>query len=229
MRGFPAIIAALPREIAGLVRGIRPESQGKQDGIFIYRLESGLAVCAGMGGERVTLAVQAALEHGAVSKLVSTGLAGGCDPAILVGTVIEPRIIVDTLSGVRFLSANSGAVGTLVTTHAVVGVKEKQRLFASYSATIVDMEAATVGRLAEAHGLPFQAIKAVSDGHDFELGSLSRFCSHKGHFRTSAFALHTALRPQIWRKTMRLGAGSQRALQALTEVLKTLCAKEMGA
>ncbi len=71
---------------------------------------------------------------------------------------------------------------------------------------MVDMEAATVARLARMRGLGFRAIKAVSDAHDFELSSLSRFASPHGHFRTGAFALHTALRPAPWRQTMQLGA-----------------------
>jgi adenosylhomocysteine nucleosidase len=87
----------------------------------------------------------------------------------------------------------------------------------------VDMEAATVARLAELHGIPFRAIKAVSDAHDFELTSLSRFATKTGHFRTGAFALHTALRPHRWHNTIQLGAGSQRALLALNKRLKEIC------
>ena len=81
------------------------------------------------------------------------------------------------------------------------------------------MEAATVARMAGTNGIPFRAVKAVSDAHDFELSSLSRFASPHGHFRTRAFALHTALRPRTWSQTMKLGSGSNRALRALTEVL----------
>ena len=171
---------------------------------------------------RVLLAVRAALSAGSVSSLVSVGLAGGCDPAREVGTVMEANTTVDAQSGARFLSG-TGA-GTLVTTHSIASVQEKQRLYASYGAAIVDMEAATVARLAQMHGLGFRAIKAVSDAHDFELSSLSRFASAHGHFRTGAFALHTALRPQTWRKTMQLGSGSQRALRNLTEALKEIVA-----
>ena len=170
---------------------------------------------------RVTLAVKAALDSGATS-LVSVGLAGGCDPGLAAGSLVEAGEVVDALSGERY--AGLPGAGTLVTTHTIASVQEKQRLFASYGASVVDMEAATVARLAGLRGLPFRAVKAVSDAHDFELASLSRFASPRGHFRTGAFALHTALRPAHWGKAMLLGAGSQKALRALTERLKEMIA-----
>ena len=219
--GVPAIIAALPREVAGLVRGLHPDAVARRVGVFTYVLPRAVVVCAGMGTVRATLAVEAAMKLGEVSMLVSAGLAGACHPEIRVGSVVEAKVVIDSLSGERF-EADCARGGTLVTSHTIANVREKERLYASYGADIVDMEAATVARLAAMRGLPFRAIKAVSDGHDFELSSLGRFASPHGHFRTRAFALHTALRPRQWRKTMQLGAASQRALANLTEALKGL-------
>ncbi len=216
------IVAALPREVAGLVARARPEPQLKRTGVYLYRLPRAVVACGGMGSVRVLLAVKAILAAAEVRMLVSTGLAGGCDPGLAVASVVQVATVVDAQSGARFTGLDG--VGTLVTTHSIASVQEKQRLFQSYGAALVDMEAATVARLAQMHGLGFRAIKAVSDAHDFELSSLSRFASPRGHFRTGAFALHTALRPHRWRQTMQLGAGSQRALRALTEQLKEIAA-----
>ena len=214
----PAIVAALPREVASLVRGVKADAELKRLGVHLYQSESRIVVCAGMGSERVTLAIAAALKTGAVSKLVSAGLAGACHSEVVVGAVLEAGTVIDLSSGARFVSG-ADCASTLATAPAIAGVREKARLHAAYGASMVDMEAATVARLAEIHGLPFRAIKGVSDAHDFELSALSRFASPHGHFRTGAFALHTALRPASWRHAMRLGAGSQRALAALANVL----------
>jgi adenosylhomocysteine nucleosidase len=70
----------------------------------------------------------------------------------------------------------------------------------------------------------FRAIKGISDGHDFELESLSRFAGPRGSFRTAAFALHTALRPQQWSRAAQLGRDSSRALTALTAALREVIA-----
>ena len=218
------IVGALPRELAGLVRTLRPEPELRRRGVYLYRMPRAVVVCAGMGTERATLAVRTALEAGATS-LLSVGLAGACDPARPTGSLLEVNTVIDALSGIRYagLSDATGA-GTLVTTHTIASVHEKHRLFASYGAAAVDMEAATVARLAGLNGIAFRALKAISDAHNFELSSLSRFASKQGHFRVGAFALHTALRPAGWRKAVQLGAGSQKALRTLTERLKEIVA-----
>lgn len=75
-----AIIAALPREIAELVRGVAADEVLRQRGIYLYRLPKAVVVAAGMGATRAELAVEAALAAGAVDLLISAGLAGACSP-----------------------------------------------------------------------------------------------------------------------------------------------------
>ena len=87
---------------------------------------------------------------------------------------------------------------------------------------MVDMEAATVAKLARARGLPFRAIKAISDEHDFELEALNHFADQRGQFRTAAFALHAAMRPALWKSTMQLGRASAEAIRALDQAVLRL-------
>jgi adenosylhomocysteine nucleosidase len=99
-------------------------------------------------------------------------------------------------------------------------VAEKARLAVKYGAVMVDMEAATVARIALEKGLGFRAIKGVSDGYEFELGGLGKFAGERGSFRTGAFAGYTALRPWTWGKAVELGRGSSRALVGLEAALR---------
>ncbi|HEV2576671.1 MAG TPA: phosphorylase [Acidobacteriaceae bacterium] len=221
-----AIIAALPREISGLVQGIPPESELRRRGIHLHRAPGAVIVAAGMGSARVTVAVEAALqEQSGVELLVSTGLAGACSPEIAAGEVVEASTVIDAKTGERFDCDTSDLRRVLVTTEAIAGVREKSRLLATYNAALVDMEAATVARLAAAKGLRFRALKGISDAHDFEMESLSRFADARGHFRTGAFALHTALRPGSWQSAMSLGRESNRALARLWSNLRSLIAE----
>jgi adenosylhomocysteine nucleosidase len=175
-----------------------------------------------MGASRVTLAFEAAVREQGIELIVSIGLAGACSPELRAGEVVEATTVVDASTGERFPCAASGAERILVTTEAIAGIREKARLHASYNAALVDMEAATVARLALARDLRFRAIKGISDAHDFEMESMSRFADARGHFRTGAFALHTALRPQSWGPAMRLGRESNRALARLWAELSEL-------
>ena len=219
-----AVIAALPREIAGLVRGVGADPELLRDGVFLYRMNGAVVVAAGMGAERAAVAVEAALSVGDVGMLISTGLAGACVAGVEAGSVMEAGAVLDAATGER-LVAGDGAGVTLVTAQAIASVAEKVRLAESFGAAMVDMEAATVGRLASARGLGFRAIKGVSDGYDFELEALTQFEGERGSFRTGAFAAYTALRPWTWGKAIELGRGSAKALAGLEAALRGVLAE----
>jgi len=214
-----AIIAALPREIASLVKGLKPHPAFTHRAVYAYELPGAVVVAAGMGTHRVTLALEAARAIAPISTVISVGLAGACTPQLRPGEVADACTIIDVRTGERYF-ASEPSPHTLVTSDSIAGIAEKARLAQAYNAALVDMEAATLARLALAHGLRFRALKAVSDGHDFELPSLSLFADKDGHFRTSAFALHTALRPRDWGKAAQLGRDSGRALKALDAALR---------
>ena len=113
----------------------------------------------------------------------------------------------------------------LATAGSIASVTEKARLAEVYGAALVDMEAATVARMARARGVGFRAIKGVSDGFDFELSALGKFEGERGSFRTGAFAAYTAVRPWMWGKAMELGRGSGMALKGLEVVLRGVLSK----
>jgi adenosylhomocysteine nucleosidase len=214
-----AIVAALPREIAGLVRGAAPDPALRVRGIWLYRLPGAVVVAGGMGASRAALAVEAALACGGITALLSAGVAGACDPSLTVGSIVRAGVVVDVRTGERFSNAQYRQV--LVTAPDIASVPEKQRLFASYYASAVDMEAATVARIAQAHGLYFAAHKAISDGAAFELPALARFATAEGQFREAAFALHAALHPAMWSKLIHLARNSKLAIDALTLELQS--------
>ncbi len=210
-----AIVAALPREVRGLAGRTEPDSALRAQGVHLYRMGAAIAVAAGMGALRASVAVEAALATGSIETLISTGLAGSCIAGLAAGDVAEASTVVDSRTGERFSEVPTRLGVVLATTASIAGVREKARLAETYRAAMVDMEAATVARLAQAHGLGFRAVKGISDAHDFELASLSRFEGRQGQFRTAAFALHTALRPHHWQRAAELGRESNRALGAL--------------
>lgn len=220
-----AIIAALPREIAALVRGTKPDPHLLRSKIYLYKLPQAIVVAAGMGVSRVTLAVEAALAAAPITTLISIGLAGSCTASLRPGELAEAGTVIATNTGERF-TTSSPEPHILATTDTIASTYEKQRLAATYNAAMVDMEAATVARLAAAHNLRFRAIKAISDAHDFELAGLNQFSTAQGEFRTAAFALYTVLRPATWSKAAQLGRNSNLALQRLHARLVEIIAAE---
>jgi adenosylhomocysteine nucleosidase len=219
MPGTIAIIAALPREIAAVVRGTKADAALVKDGVWLYRVDGAVVVAAGMGAERAAAAVSAALGAADVGTLISTGLAGGCVAGL------EAGLVVDAVTGEGFV-AGAGAGATLASAGAIASVREKASLAERFGAVMVDMEAAAVARIARKNGLRFRAIKGVSDGYEFELSSLAKFEGERGSFRTGAFAAYTAVRPWTWGTGVVWGRGSSRALAGLAVTVRRAMADE---
>jgi adenosylhomocysteine nucleosidase len=82
------------------------------------------------------------------------------------------------------------------------------------------MEAATIARLASAHGIPFLAIKGVSDAANATLPDLNPFINAVGQMRMGAFLAHVASRPRFWPSLLHLGRNSARAAEAMRDLIQ---------
>ena len=113
------------------------------------------------------------------TALVSFGLAGGLDPALLPGAVIVPAEVME--GGQRYrtdyaLCARFGGQAPLraLAAPSILATQQEQR--AAHDATlavIVDLESGAVARVAARHGLPFTAVRAVCDPAGFALPPLA--------------------------------------------------------
>jgi adenosylhomocysteine nucleosidase len=216
MRPRTAIIAALPREVAPLVRGWRDESD-RANKVHLYTCDAAVVAHAGMGAERAAMAARRALQSGPVSQIISAGWAGALQTGWDATSVCFPAYVVDATDGQRY--ATHAGKGTLVTVTGFAHAEEKRRLRAEHAADFVDMEAAAVAKIAAEQGLPFAAVKAISDGPDEALPDLQRFYSGDGQFRELAFALYLAARPWLWPVAVRMGTSATRAAKNLCREL----------
>ncbi len=220
----PVFIAALRREISGLVTGWRGDEVLPKKQIHLFWNNDAVIACAGMGANRARLAVEAALALGPASELISVGWAGACIHRLHVGDVFSPDVVVDAKTGERFLPTKQRArhegLEILVTVGQPAGVAEKERIGVGYYASAVDMEAAAVARLAQIHDLPFSAIKAISDEANFELPEMSKFATPDGQFREAAFGLHVAMRPAMWKPVALMARSSKLAAAHLQAEIK---------
>ena len=89
----------------------------------------------------------------------------------------------------------------------------------TYGAHLVDMEAATVARLAAGRGIPFYCTKGVSDDANAALPELNRFISAGGQMRMTEFVAYVLLRPMLWPGLIKLGRNSAHATTALADAI----------
>jgi adenosylhomocysteine nucleosidase len=211
-------IAALRREVAGLIRHLKPvehEYEGRKFNFF--EQGSRVIVCGGIGIEAARRAAEAAIRLYNPGVLESVGFAGALQRSLRVGDIVAPSTVIDSRDGSRVEIPQGN--GLLLTAASVAGSKQKRRLAEAYGAHVIDMEAAGVAAAAKAHALGFRAIKVISDELNFEMPDMARFIDAQGEFCTFAFAACVALRPWLWARTVALARNSGTAARSLAEYM----------
>ena len=113
-----------------------------------------------------------------------------------------------------------------MTSPKVADEPEKLRLAASYGASLVEMEAAALARLAEMRDLPFVAVKGVSDGLGSKLPDFNRFAAPDGSLRMVAFVAHVLVRPWYWSGLIRMGRASSTSAHAMAQIVLDICCEK---
>lgn len=222
-------VAADRREFAGLARsGARPLDVGARWAAEIRLGGVRVVLVAGGPGEaNAAAAVEAAAERFRLTAILSTGYAGGLSPDLRVGNIlIADRVAregADVEYAVSLPERSATALarhGSLVTVDRVIETAdEKVRLHRSGFAA-VDMEAAAVAEQARGRGLPFYAVRVISDAADedleFDFNSARRA---DGAFSGWSIVAQAGLSRKRWRKLFELKRNGEEASRALARFL----------
>ena len=213
-----AIVAALEREVTPLIKTWRPTDQPYAGRPFrFFETANAVLVCGGIGPGPARRAAEAIIALYSPSMIYSAGFAGAATRSLKAGDILIPRRVVNAQDGSSVDTATGE--GTLVTFDAVASPEQKSKLAASFAAQAIDMEAAAVAQAARARGIPFAAIKAISDANDFALPPMENFITPTGEFRTSQFAFFLLSRPWLWPTAIRLARNSAKSARALSSHL----------
>jgi adenosylhomocysteine nucleosidase len=224
-----AIIAAMPGELKPLVKGWKSVPTGQR---FVYKWiatfgeNECVAVCAGMGTGAATKAFALAERDMPLDAVVSIGWAGALKETGYAGQFLIPNIVVNAQTGERYTLAEREKPVVLVTAMRVADEAEKRRLAATYGGALVDMESATVARLAHMRGIPLCCMKVITDEVTVRLPDLNNFIDRRGQMQMAKFIPYVLLRPKFWPALMRLGTasttGAEKIAAALNESLSKL-------
>ena len=221
------LIAAMPGELKHLTRSWAALESVEGVHGFQHPSNTIFAFHAGMGASPATRAFRRAFDVCQPTAVYSVGWAGSLRAETPAGSTHRAEAVLDVSTGETFGCAPSHwpTRGVLLTGRRVADRKEKGRLAAAYpTARSVDMEAATIGRLAAARNLPFRSVKAISDTVDEDLPDLNPYITPQGQFATARFIAHVALRPPLWPELSRFGKQSALAARNLADTL----AAELG-
>jgi adenosylhomocysteine nucleosidase len=235
------VLAAMTRELRPLVRALRMRSE-LVGGLPAWRASGVVAAAVGIGPQRAGAGATQVLDEIRARRVLVVGVAGALDPALRVGDVVRPEAVVDVRTARVLVVPPSNAArsralrgGVLVTVDRVFLGGDGQPFGASGpplpdGATAVDMETAAIAAVAEARGVGWDALRAISDVAGTLTPDVAALLSPDGRVRLGAVLRLVLRRPEVARRLFRLGVDTNRALKAATHaVVRELAAEGIGA
>jgi hopanoid-associated phosphorylase len=132
----------------------------------------GVVVIAG-GGDAVRLEHELEMLAGSATALLSSGLAGALAPDLAIGDIVISGGCVGVDAPVSAFASQlarwlpEARLGLVAAGDVpVASADEKRLLYARTEALAVDMESHVAARVAARHGLPFAALRVISDAAD---------------------------------------------------------------
>jgi len=186
-----------------------------------------LIACAGANSIRAEQAARQLVKAGAKS-LLSFGVAGGLNPTLKVGDrIVATKIIFPNRhEAICALDLNIFDAQRLPITGcdtAVILPKDKSTLFNETGAAAVDMESHGVARAAVDLGLPFGAIRVISDTAQTTIPAFALLgIKPDGGLNPIPVALHLLRRLDQLPALLRLRRDTNQALGVLTETARIL-------
>ncbi len=153
------------------------------------------------------------------SLIVSVGICGGLRDGLNVGDLVVPCEVVTVDRQLwKCEPIALPATGRLLSVNRIVSsVEEKRRLHIEHAADIVDMEAASIAAICAERGIPFAAIKAISDTVSDSLPSELKQIAPNGHVRIGKLLLAIGKRPSLLADLLRLQRMTSIAIASLYE------------
>ncbi len=173
-RRHVVVLAPMPLEMHAIVTafGLQP-SRDAAGAPWTGRVGGSdvVALHIGMGPPLTRVAVTRLLDparpdHRPVDHVMIAGICGGLDPAIEVGTLINPEVLIDHTSSSTYRHAPPGDApqgGKLVTTEGVTLDHELSRRFREQGCLGVDMELAAVAEVCEVQRCRWSVYRCIGD------------------------------------------------------------------
>ncbi len=225
------IVSAMEREVGPLLKGWQRSTLRDRSRVYgVWRSGSATYICSGIGREPGLAAARALVAGERPDILISAGFAGALTRNLTVGETITPGTVIDGQTDEQF--ATQCGSGVLISAPIIADESAKTKLAEQYGADAVDMEGASVARVAQEHGIPFCAVKSISDELGFPMPPFNAYVMADGRLAIERFAAHVAVRPSYWPSLMQMARNSKKAAlelsTALEHLIGSLSGKETG-
>ncbi len=212
------VLAPMPSELAAVAKVLGLRSAG--DGTYLGRLDAVevVAMRTGMGLALATDAVTRLVDEHRVDHVMVVGIAGGIGPT-RVGEVVCPAVVVDRATGSEFVATPTGPVaGTISSSDEFVVDPARVAVLVLEGVRALDMETAAIAAVCAARGVPWSAVRAISDlATDHPDAAVLGLAHPDGSPNVRAAVRFMFTHPGRIPGLVRLGRNSSRAARAAAE------------
>lgn len=239
-----ALVTAFPMELALLTKGWQQQYIAGRYAVHYCTINSVpiYVLVTGMGFEHTKNAVTAFIQNHSIKYIIATGYAGGLDSKISHGDLIvankltflssnninhplypkEELLHVFKNSDLKNLKIHNGPL--VSSTQIITEVHRKYKI--SSLGIALDMESFAVAKTAEEHGIPWGAVRVVTDTWNETLPfDFSKHQKPNGQINYIKVILSTIKQPSNIRHLLRLGKHSRLATQNLTAYWQNIIPK----
>ncbi len=210
------LLAPMPSELQPLVKTLSLRRSGPDtDPTWTGRVGPIVLVAAktGIGTRLAAEATERLLDSGALDHVLVVGIAGGMG-ASKVGDLVFPEVVVDKASGTEYRPTPLGAVrptGRLVT-HDDFDMQPAERdALVADGFVAVDMETAAVAGVCERRGVPWSAVRSISDLVGVTPGDVIGLANADGTPNVGASIRYLLTKPWRIPRLVRLGLDARGA------------------
>lgn len=239
--GTIALVAAVRDELFPIIDRLRlkpdrPWFVGQCPGNAHRPLVAGVT---GVGAERAVEVFSTLLEEHRPTHIIHLGFAGGLDPSMAAGTVLDIQWVMnshgqayalhDDHPQIREASAPRDPRRTLLTMdHLIHSVEEKLRLYQRHRAAAVDMETFHLAQVSAQRGLSLRMIRAISDPANMAIPAVAEsWIRPDGTDNVPAAIWHLVTHPWKIPITLRLGRNVSVAGKKLADAVE-VAVRELG-
>lgn len=235
-----ALFAAMETEVAACPEWTRNGRQSSIDGVIVFEGDDAIVCQTGIGREKAQQAAQAVLARFGPSLALSVGLAGGLAPGVEVGEVVvcthvdheshrhsdveqtiyaDQRLFDAAVEAAEGISVPARTGTSLTVDEAAWGPAEKANHHSWKAHDIVEMESFWIAEAAVRRGLPFLALRSISDASGDILPNLG-VMRPDGTLDREKFLAHLQEHPETGAQLSAIAQNSRLALANLAAFLE---------
>ena len=235
------VICAIPQETRQLLARFSQKSCGSLSGFKSWGINAAgnsvTIIESGIGGENAAKAASAAILHIKPDLIINSGFCGAVTSNLHVGDIVAADEIYSLNQGVpgqtitHDKNLNNSvlagyATAEFITADTIYSKSEILKSLPTAATAVVEMESYAVASICNERGIPFLAVRAVSDALDTDPSQLFRSIADQNfNIRLPAVMLAVVRRPSLVGQIFTLAKGAKIAGKSLAAAIVNIVEK----